>query len=487
MRVLAGIALVLCVGGCTVFPGTPPALAPVPPPTIPPSKINVTLKTPWSNVTGAVDDAIPKCGGSYPDCQGTESDGHFILQRENAWEVIANVPVVGDIGLKGSIWRWSPPRLTLNNGTIAAGQDVLYHAKVGPTGVGALASCGYGQPARSATISLWGDIGFAPDWTVDANLDANVTMNNLCQLTFLNVDATPFVRGFANRVVKNYAQKAHGIIRDRINMRDRAAAMWASLQQPVQLGDNIWLTLSPTAAYAGRPSVAGSDLTLAVGIEANPKITIGSSPIQLPSPLPPLNSGGANPEFNLFLIGSISNAEASRQLSGKLVGQEFRLGGDTIPEKLLKFKITDVQVSSNGPQVVVAVTVTGAAKGTLYLAGTPRLTLTRSGRKIGGTIAFDDLDFTVETRNVLVKLGNWILHSPLRRKLIAAARFDISAQLQRAYENMASAINRDIAPGIHMHGTVSPIGAGQIWVSPDGPNAYVNVKGQVSVVMDSIR
>src|SRR6185312_648112 len=116
MRVLVCVALATVLGACTIFPSTPPSLPPVAAPVIPPSKINVTLKTPWSNVTNAVDTAIPKCYGTYPTCLGTEADGHFILQRENAWEIIKRDLDLGpfgrvDIGLKGSIWRWNAPRM----------------------------------------------------------------------------------------------------------------------------------------------------------------------------------------------------------------------------------------------------------------------------------------------------------------------------------------------------------------------------------------
>jgi hypothetical protein len=481
MKRLAALALAIFCVGCTFNPGLPPSAPAQPIPTLPPSTVALVLKTSWPAIVSAADSQIPKCYGNYPGCLGTEADGHFILQREGAMEYITTI-AGKEFGWEGSIWRWDPLRMSLSNGSLNASLPVLYHVKAGLDGVVWLASCGYNQPARQMTISLSGSVAVAPGWYLATQLAPNVQAGNPCQITLFNIDVTSRIVGLANSLLGKETDKINAIIASKTNVSQKAGSLWAKLQTPIEIAPNTWLLVKPSAAFAGALSVdSAQNLTLPVALQATPQITVGSQPISIQTPLPPLTVGNVPPGFNVFLQASIDFDEASRLISQKLVGQKFVLGPH-FPENELRFEVESTKVLGNGGAIVLAVSLRGAAKGTIYLSGIPRFSSTGSGAGLRGTVSIDQLDYTVETKNALVKLGDLILHSLLRQKLQAAATWDVSNQLQSAYNSLNRSMNGNLGPDAKLSGSISQFGPGQMWVGPDRLTAYYAVSGQLSIL-----
>jgi hypothetical protein len=108
-------------GGCNLYSVSPPrpkSENPQPEPAAPVSHISLIAATSWPSLVSKLDSAIPRCAGAFPVCQG--GPGTFILQHEDAWDIVGNVPVDGDIGMKGSVWRWDRVNANLSNGSFSS-------------------------------------------------------------------------------------------------------------------------------------------------------------------------------------------------------------------------------------------------------------------------------------------------------------------------------------------------------------------------------
>ncbi|HEV2628558.1 MAG TPA: DUF4403 family protein [Pseudolabrys sp.] len=478
------LAVCLVFSGCAqINPGGPPGLPDQPAPKLPISKVSAVAKTSWPAIVNEIDGALPRCGGTPPACQGTEQDGHFILQRENAWNVFGQI-AGKDVGWEGSVWRWDPVNVQFNNSNFSATAHLLYHFKVGFTQYGEVASCGYGQPAREMYVGLSGPVRVMPDWYLDAQLSPNVTPGNLCQVTILNFNVTPALASATNGALQQFADKANSAVRTRSNMQAKAGAIWSALQQPIDLGQNSWLTINPNGVSVEQPRItdAGQYLSLPISLQAEPRIDIGGAPISIfPSPLPPIGNGPVPREFSVYLQAEMTHAELSRRLRELFVDKYYQISPKW-PLNDAYVRIADIQVRSNGPQLVLEVTVDGATHGTLYFVGTPKFIKNTNGR-VGGRVVINDLDYTVETKNVLIKLGDWLLHSRLRAQLRSAARWDVSRELQQAYIGLKGAMNRTISPDLKLSGSITRFGPGQIWIGSDGVHAFYAVKGHLDAVV----
>jgi hypothetical protein len=477
------LVLALLAAGCGIHPVPPIGLPFDPRPPLPPSRLTVTVKTSWPAIRGAVDAAIPRCGGipGKDACLGTEQSGNFIIQREEAWEGIPVWVAGRQMGVKGSAWRWNDVSMGIANNTLTASLPIFYHAKLGIAG-GGFASCGYDEDARLIYVSVSGPLSFSPDWYFDPRLSANVRPDNLCRVTIFNINIQPFLSRLMEGALQSAANKATDQIRAQTNVRARAADVWAQLSQPIALSDNIWLQLQPSAAFAGPFGLTdgGQNLALPVAVQASPRIILGSPPLSWPNPLPRLQQGTLDPEFSIYLEANAKYSELATRLKQYFAGKKFTLG-PRWPANRLRFRVTDVEVSGGGNRLLVALLVQGSANGTLYLTGTP--VLVNSTRNVGGTLVLRDVDFTAETRNWLVQAGNIIFHNNIQQKLQQAAHLDISDRLQFVYSRLNAALNRDLPGGAKMRGRLTKFGPGDIWAGPTGLEARYRVGGEVEVII----
>jgi Domain of unknown function (DUF4403) len=351
--------------------------------------------------------------------------------------------------------------------------------------VGGFASCGYNEDARVVTIGVSGPLFFSPDWYLDPRFSASVRADNLCRVTIFNWNIQPFLSRLMEQALQKAANKAADQVRTQTNIRAWATAVWQQLNQPIALSDSIWLELRPSAAFAGPFYLAdnGQNLALPVAVQAGPKITLGSPPFTIPSSLPPLQQGTLDPEFSVYLEANAKYPELALLLKRYFSGKTFSLG-PRWPQRLLKFRVTDVEISGGGDRIVIALTIQGAAKGTLYLTGKPVLINNDAG--VGGTLALREVDFTVETRNLLINAGNIIFHNNIQQQLQRAAQLDVSDRLRDVYGRLNTALNRDLPNGMRMRGRLTKFGPGDVWASALGFEVRYRIGGQVEVIVPPI-
>jgi hypothetical protein len=68
------------------------------------------------------------------------------------------------------------------------------------------------------------------------------------------------------------------------------------------------------------------------------------------------------------------------------------------------------------------------------------------------TITLEDLDFSIETKSMVIKTLSWILHDTLRTKIAERARWAIGDMLARAEAALETALNRQIAGNVRLQG-----------------------------------
>lgn len=467
---------------CAVHPSLPPSL-PVPPaPSQPAERIPVSIRTYWPNLVAVADAAIPKCDDDT--CPGTGESENLIIHREDDWEPQGRW-LGREFGIKGSVWRREPLVASISGNQISASLRLLYRLRLGLRLIGwrEVGNCGYDDAPREVTARLDGEMRLAPDWYVNPTLVADVTPESLCTVTFFNFNISDSLASSMEETLQKEADDAGSRIRKITNVRDRAAAVWAGLNEPIAIGARTWLLFNPVSAAAGRPRITqdGQYVSLPVALEASPKIVVGARPAPGQTPLPLLSAGELSPDFSLNIRGLLTYAHASAALTEALRAKEFSPWASW-PFNLLRFRVQSATVAGSGPKVIIALEIQGFLRGTLYLLGTPKFE-PRGGGVAGGYLSIRDIGYTIETRSLLARLGNSIFGSRIQRALESAARWDVSEQLQAGLGDLERALNRDLSPQARMLGRLSNFGPGSVRVGPDGLEAWYRVGGKVEVVL----
>jgi hypothetical protein len=126
-------------------------------------------------------------------------------------------------------------------------------------------------------------------------------------------------------------------------------------------------------------------------------------------------------------------------------------------------------------RVVVALTVSGAANGTLYAVGRPQI-------DSAGVLTMPDLIIDAGTTDALTGALVWLASTDaVTEKLREAIRINLAPTIEKARGLAEDNMNRELAPGLFLHTTLTSAAPIGVWAGPDALVARVIVKGQGSM------
>jgi hypothetical protein len=121
------------------------------------------------------------------------------------------------------------------------------------------------------------------------------------------------------------------------------------------------------------------------------------------------------------------------------------------------------------------VKVGGDARGTLYFVGTPIY------NPVAQTVVVPDLDFSVESRNVLGRSADWLLHDELRDRIRQAAHFAVGDRVTEIRGKVNTAMNRDLGKAVRLSGHVESLRPVGVVVTQTAIATLVEADGRAKV------
>jgi hypothetical protein len=310
------------------------------------------------------------------------------------------------------------------------------------------AGCGEDDEERPRVrVSLSSRLELDPGWTLRsrARVDTLTALSeedrDRCRVTPLQVDVT----GVVLRAVRGALEARTGEIDQRVaevDVRSRLQEVWHTLEDPVELTDDVWLQVNPTAVVQGPTRGEGSRVTIEVGMMAAPVIHLGPPPEATRSELPELQAGEVEETARILLEGRLHYPETGALLTRELGDREIDLTG-----RLFRVRSLGLQGIGDG-RVALEVDFEGAARGRLFLVGRPSLD------QDAGEIHVPDLDFDLDTRNLLVGGFAWLAQERLKEFLRERARIPVSRVMEPAREQLLRGINRDLSDAVTVEGEV---------------------------------
>jgi hypothetical protein len=383
-------------------------------------------------------------------------------------------PALGGASYRYSLYR-DALQFTLAGNRLQVHTSVNYWLQLGVRMKGwikGVGSCGVApEPYRRARLGLQAEVGLTPDWGLDLKITPEDPQRlDPCQVTAANLDITGLVlTGMKNALVKA-TQGVQQQLRNPALVRPRVEKVWLQAQQPLQLSPGVFLSLNPERVRLAPWTSEGQQLVLTPELQVRPVITLGAPAAQAPRPLPALDLSPtpAQPGFRVRVQGELTYRDATAELAQHLAGQQFQTDKGV-------FQVLAANLAGKDGKVLVELELKGRVNGKLTLAGTPRYDAP------SGTLRLDDLDYTLESRSWITKVGEWLYRSTLRRtlrekcgKLLDQRYQDLKAQAQKG-------LNRDLAPGVAMEGTLGSLALDQVQVLEDRLSLGAVLDGQVRI------
>ena len=442
--------------------------------------LNLSAQSPESAMVQALDlgpsiITLPICIDLAPIFASVEQSAPRVPPGVETWTPLPDSP--------GAVYRFNlyrdPLTIRLNTNRILVRTLAHYWLEVGVKagsfirGVGA---CGQGQEGfRRVLLGTRAELSLTPSWGLELKATPeDPAPLEPCEITFLGYDITDkVVAGMKESMLKATAAMEQQV-RTSAMLRQKAEAVWAQAQQPIPLSDGVWLCLNPERIRLAPWSSQGKILTITPEIQARPAITLGPPPLAESRPLPPLESGiqGLQPGFKIRVDADLSFEHATTQLRRQIGGKRF----DT--EKG-SFEVLDVAVLGKEGKAILELTLKGRITGKLNLAG--RLVYNEPL----GVLELRDLDYTLESKSWITQFGEWLYRSSLRKTLQEKANWFMDQSLKDIRTLAQQGLNRPLAPGLTLTGTLGDLKLGQPRVLADRFRLDAFLEGQVQVNVDA--
>jgi hypothetical protein len=343
-----------------------------------------------------------------------------------------------------------------------------------------LASCGLGaEEHRRVILGAEGEVFITPGWRLAVRArPLDPVPVSRCELTFLGLDATGAVMNGMKAALVQAAKDAEPQLRESPVVRAKAKEAWDYAQKPIPVAEGVWLLLRPEKVRMGRPSQDPSGdprfLLLKPELQARPMLVLGPPPSLAPTPLPALDVTPSSASgVSVALESDLPFSAASEQLGRQLAGRRF----DT--EKG-SFEITSASVAGAQGRAVITVELQGRANGRVSLAGRPVYDAAL------GTLRVEDLDYTFESRSWIENTAEWLFRSSLKKLLQERANLFLDQSFRGMKDQLQLALNRPLAGGVQLKGSVNDLRLGQVRVLEDRFRVDAFAEGDLSLEVTAL-
>jgi hypothetical protein len=349
-----------------------------------------------------------------------------------------------------------------------------------PGGCQPVASCGVGERPRRVRVRTATSLHLDPSWRLVSQtrpLAAEVT--DRCELTAFRLDVSDFIAQMVQGEVTRATEDLDRDLAARGDLRPRGERFWRSIQDPVDLGEGFWLSLNPEGVQAAPLELGPETVQTQVGVLARPTVTAGARPVVAARSLPDLTPAGAGPAgaFQLTIDTQVGFLELTA-----LVAQEFQ--NRTLDLDGRQVFVRGVRVGGSGQALLFEVDVrfeSGPASqetGTVYMVGLPDYDAAQ------GAMVVRELDYTLETRSVLARVGEWFLRGSLRDSLARRAAFPLRDRIERMRSSAERALTRDFGDGTRLQGSLTSLRPAGAFVTEHGVTVRVLAEGSARVTQD---
>ena len=154
----------------------------------------------------------------------------------------------------------------------------------------------------------------------------------------------------------------------------------------------------PLELYVTEAKLEKAKITMNMGLKCNMQTIVGQEPKNnFEAKKIVLKPVASIPNKTTVSVVAVSTYEsASKIVTKNFNGQEFTSGNR-------KIIIQKVALWKKDGKMIIALDVLGSITGTIYLSGIPNY------NQITKEIYFDQMDYVLNTKNILMKSANWLM------------------------------------------------------------------------------
>jgi hypothetical protein len=224
------------------------------------------------------------------------------------------------------------------------------------------------------------------NWRLEPNLSVQVAVgNSAVQIAGLKISMANEAKAIIDRAVNEQVAGLEARLRNDTFIERSAREEWAKMCRSVPLGGGdtglpqLWLEMKPVRAVTAQPQIDARNLTLAIGVQGDTRITAKQTKPNCPFParlelVPPMDNG----KLSIALPIDVPFSELNKLLKAQIKGHRYPEGTGAPVE----IEVLDASLAASGDRMLISLRVKAherkswfgfGAKANLQIWGLPKL------------------------------------------------------------------------------------------------------------------
>ena len=399
--------------------------------------------------------------------------------NKNLNGLIYNDSILNDDKTEMKIWKTAPIKLTEKDGNIIS----------------------------IIPMKIWAKFKYGTDFmglndTREININGTITLNSKPHLTNWKLTTTSKLEDFewsespsilvAGRKVpityiinptlsifkSKIAKKIDDAINETCDFKPQVLAVLDKLSTPFLTSEayETWFKMVPLELYVTDANLSKSKLTMQMGLKCNMQTMVGQEPKNsFDASRIVLKPVSIIPENTTASVVAVSTYEsASKIVTKNFQGQEFASGSR-------KIAVQKVDLWQKDSKMIIALSVAGSINGTIYLSGIPNY------NPITKEIYFDQMDYVLNTKSVLMKSANWLMQGTILKKIQESCRYSIKGNLEEGKKNMEPYLtNYSPMKGVFINGVLNDFEFEKLELTDKAIIAFITTSGKMNIKIDGM-
>ena len=356
-------------------------------------------------------------------------------------------------------------------------------------------------------MKIWAKIKYGTDFmglndTREININGTITLNSKPHLTNWKLTTiskledfewseSPSILVAGKKVPITYiinptlsifkskiAKKIDDAINETCDFKPQVLSVLDKLSTPFLTSEayETWFKMVPIELYVTDAILSKSKLTMQMGLKCNMQTMVGQEPKNsFDAKKIVLKPVSLIPENTTASVVAVSTYEsASKIVTKNFQGQEFASGSR-------KIVVKKVDLWQKDGKMIIALSVAGSINGTIYLSGIPNY------NPITKEIYFDQMDYVLNTKSVLMKSANWLMQGTILKKIQENCRYSIKGNLEEGKKNMEPYLtNYSPMKGVFINGVLNDFEFEKLELTDKAIIAFITTSGKMNIKIDGM-
>ena len=237
-----------------------------------------------------------------------------------------------------------------------------------------------------------------------------------------------------------------------------------------------WFKLHPIELYDTTAVLKDNKITMQMGLKCIMQTMVGQEPKNNFNKdnivLKPVSSMPDKINASIAAVSTYKNA--SEIITKNFKGETFSSGSRSVT-------VQKVEIWQKDNKLIIALDLIGSINGTIYLSGYPDY------NSVSREIYFEDLDYVLNTKSILLKSANWLAQGSILNKIKENCRYSIRENLEEAKQNMLPYLNNySPTKGVFVNGTLNDFEFEKIELTNNAIIAFITTSGKMKITIDGM-